>query len=225
MVAAEAQVRKGLRILLVEDHETVRQGLRLLIDREPDLEVVAEASNGAQAVEQAGLQTLDVVVMDLSMAGVSGLVATRQLKAQHPQLAIVTLTRHADKTFLQELLRAGASGYVLKQSPHAELLRAIRAAAGGRQYIDPALTHHLAAPFAAQERKRSKPGVPAITDRESEVLRLVAQGHSNKESAGMLGVSIKTIEVHKANAMRKLGLNGRIELMRYALHQGWLHEA
>jgi two-component system response regulator NreC len=195
-----------------------------LIDREFDLEVVAEASDGAQAIERAQLQDLDVVVMDLSMAGIGGLVATRRLKALHPQLAIVTLTRHADKTFLQELLRAGGSGYVLKQSPHAELLRAIRAAAIGRQYIDPALTHHLAAPFANQQRKRSRPEVP-ITDRESEVLRLVAQGYSNKESAARLGVSVKTIEVHKANAMRKLGLTGRIELMRYALHQGWLDEA
>jgi two-component system response regulator NreC len=223
--AVEAQVSRGLRVLLVEDHETVRQGLKLLIDRESDLEVVAEASDGAEAIERARLQDLDVVVMDLSMKGVGGLVATRRLKALRPQLGVVTLTRHADKTFLQELLRAGALGYVLKQSPHAELLRAIRAAAAGRQYIDPALTHHLAAPFVAQERKRGKPGVPAITDRESEVLRLVAQGYSNKESAVRLAVSIKTIELHKANAMRKLGLNGRIELLRYALHQGWLHEA
>jgi DNA-binding NarL/FixJ family response regulator len=104
------------------------------------------------------------------------------------------------------------------------LFRAIRAAASGQQYIDPALTHHLAAPFAAQERKRTGRGVPTVTDRETEVLRLVAQGYSNKEIAGQLELSVKTIEVHKANAMRKLGLHGRIELLRYALHQGWLHD-
>jgi DNA-binding NarL/FixJ family response regulator len=155
----------------------------------------------------------------------SGLEATRKLKELRPDLGVVTLTRHADKTFLQELLRAGASGYVLKQSPHTELFRAIRAAASGRQYIDPALTHHLAAPFAAQDRRRIGEGAPTMTERESEVLRLVAQGHSNKDIAGKLEVSIKTVEVHKANAMRKLGLRGRIELVRYALHQGWLHDA
>ena len=218
-------MNRCLRILLVEDHETVRQGLKLLIDRESDLEVVGEASDGAEAIKRPGLEQLDVVVMDLSMPGMSGVIATRRLKELRPDLAVVSLTRHADQTFLEELLRAGASGYVLKQSPHTELFRAIRAVAGGQQYIDPALTHHLAAPFAAQERKRTRRGTPTITGRETEVLRLVSQGYSNKEIAARLDVSIKTIEVHKANAMRKLGLNGRIELLRYALHQGWLHDA
>jgi two-component system, NarL family, response regulator NreC len=221
----DVSTTRRLRILLVEDHETVRQGLKLLIDREVDLEVVAEASDGAQAIERGALEDVDVVVMDLSMPGVSGVVATRKLKALRPALAIVSLTRHADQTFLEELLRAGASAYVLKQSPHSELLRAIRAAAAGRQYIDPALTHHLAAPFAAQERKRTGRASPTLSEREAEVLRLVSQGHSNKEIAARLDLSNKTIEVHKANAMRKLGLSGRIELLQYALHVGWLHDA
>lgn len=214
-----------LRILLVENHETVRQGLKLLIDREPDFDVVGEASDGAEAIEWVRSEQVDLVVMDLSMPGMSGLVATRKLKELRPTLAIVGLTRHADKTFLQELLRAGASAYVLKQSPHDELFRAIRAAAGGDQYIDPALTHHLAAPFVAQERNRARQVARAATERESEVLRLVAQGYSNKEIAAQLRVSVKTIELHKANAMHKLGLRGRIELVRFALHQGWLHES
>ena len=219
------QLKKRLRILLVEDHETVRQGLKLLLDCEPDLEVVGEAGDGAQAIERGTLAELDVVVMDISMPGVSGVVATRKLKELRPDLPVVSLTRHADQTFLEELLRAGASAYVLKQSPHSELLRAIRAAAAGQQYIDPALTHHLAAPFAAQGRKRTGRAAPTLTDREAEVLRLVSQGHSNKEIAARLELSTKTIEVHKANAMRKLGLSGRIELLQYALHVGWLHEA
>ena len=215
---------KPLRILLVDDHDTVRQGLKLLIDREGDLEVVAEASDGRDAIETSRLEDFDVVVMDLSMPGVSGIEATRRLKQRRPELPIVTLTRHADETFLHEVLRAGASGYVLKQSPHAELLRAIRAVAAGRTYVDPALTQHLAAPFGAD-------GTPlatrqrGITDRETEVLRLVSRGYSNKEIAAKLDVSTKTIEVHKANAMRKLGLNGRIELLRFALLRGWLREA
>jgi DNA-binding NarL/FixJ family response regulator len=218
-------LHRKLRVLLVEDHETVRQGLKLLIDREPDLEVVGEASEGARAIEHVASSELDVVVMDISMPGVSGIVATRKVKELRPQLPIVTLTRHADQTFLEELLRAGVSAYVLKQSPHAELLRAIRAAAAGQQYVDPALTHHLAARFASPERKPAGRASSSLSERETEVLRFVAQGHSNKEIAARLDVSNKTIEVHKANAMRKLGLTGRIELMQYALHVGWLHEA
>jgi DNA-binding NarL/FixJ family response regulator len=220
----EAPANRRLRILLVEDHETVRLGLKLLLDREPDLRVTDEASDGAQAIERGVLDHVDIVVMDLSMPGVSGVVATRRLKELRSDLPVVALTRHADQTFLEELLRAGASAYVLKQSAHAELLRAIRAAASGSQYIDPALTHHLAAPFAAQERKRTGRASAALSDRESEVLKLVAQGHSNKEIAARFDLSNKTIEVHKANAMRKLALKGRIELLQYALHVGWLHD-
>jgi two-component system, NarL family, response regulator NreC len=220
----DAQGNRRLRILLVEDHETVRLGLKLLLEREPDLEVIAEASDGQHGIERAcALESLDVVVMDLSMPNVSGVQATRRLKELRPDVAVVSLTRHADRTFLQEVLRAGASAYVLTQSPHAELLRAIRAASSGQQYIDPALTHHLAAPFVAQERSRSGPVMPAITNREVEVLRLVSLGHGNMEIAALLELSDKTVEAHKANAMRKLGLTGRIELMQYALHVGWLH--
>jgi DNA-binding NarL/FixJ family response regulator len=222
-VRVEAAVTRRLRILLAEDHETVRQGLKLLIDREPDLEVVDEASDGSRAIEIGQLPHIDVVVMDLSLPKTSGLVAARKLRDLRPHLPIVGLTRHADNTFLQELLRARASGYVLKQSPQSELFRAIRAAAGGRQYVDPALTQHLAAPFDAQEQP-ARQGPAGPTTREAEVLRHVAQGYSNKEIAARLSLSVKTIEVHKANGMRKLGLRGRIELMRYALHQGWLHD-
>jgi two-component system response regulator NreC len=225
MLAGRDSVTRRLRILLVEDHETVRQGLKLLIDREPDLEVVEEAKDGSSAITVGQSPHIDVVVMDLSLPETSGLVATRKLKQLRPDVAIVSLTRHADKTFLQEVLRAGAFGYVLKQSPHGELFRAIRAAAIGLQYVDPALTHHLAAPFAAQHRQQMQRGAVGPTDRESDVLRRVSQGYSNKEIAGQLGLSVKTIEVHKANGMQKLGLRGRIELMRYALHQGWLHDA
>src|SRR4051812_10102676 len=153
-----------IRILLVEDHETVRQGLKLLLDRESDLRVVGEASDGTDAIARR-LDDVDVVVLDLSMPGMSGLVATRRLKDRRPELAIVSLTRHADKTFLQALLRAGASGYVLKRSPHAELLRAIRAAANGQLYVDPALTHDLAAPFLTHDRRRG--GLATVTERES----------------------------------------------------------
>lgn len=216
-------MHQHLRILLVDDHETVRHGLKLVLQREPDLDVVGDVGGGDEAIECARSEPLDVIVMDVSMPGMSGLVATRRLKEMQPSVAIVSLTRHADRASLQESLRAGTSGYVLKQSSHLELLRAIRAAANGQQYVDPALVHHLAAPFIAAQRKQvGTPGT--ISDRESQVLQLVAVGHSNKDIAARLTLSVKTIELHKANAMQKLGLHGRIALLRYARHHGWLDD-
>jgi DNA-binding NarL/FixJ family response regulator len=217
-------VSEPLRIVLVDDHATVRHALRLMLEREPDFEVVAEASDGAEALERARRVRADVFIMDLSMPGTSGLIATRRLRELRPDLAIVILTRHTDRTYLQELLRAGTDGYVLKRSPHDELLRAIRAVAAGQQYVDPALTRHLAAPFARQERDQSI-RVSPVTDRESQVLRLVSVGYSNKEIAAQLNLSVKTIELHKSNGMQKLGLQGRIELLRYAIYNGWLQDA
>lgn len=211
-----------LRILLADDHVTVRHGLKLLIEAQPDMKVVAEASDGASAIKQALALKPDVIVMDISMPGMNGLVATRKLKKQHPGAAIVTLTRHGDDAYLQELLRAGVSGYVLKQSAPAELLQAIRAAAAGGQYLDSTLTARVTAGFLGREGKGVKSGA-ALTDREADVLRLIAAGYSNKEIAGRLSLSVKTVEAHKANAMRKLGLTGRIDIVKYAVLQGWLH--
>jgi two-component system response regulator NreC len=164
----------------------------------------------------------DVVVMDISMPGMNGLVATRSLKQLQPHAAIVTLTRHGDDAYLQELLRAGVAAYVLKQSAPEELLQAIRTAAGGGQYLDSTLTARVAANFLAREGKRLNKPVAMLSEREAEVLRLIASGYSNKEIAGRLALSVKTVEAHKANAMRKLGLNGRIDIVKYAVLQGWL---
>lgn len=214
---------RPLRVLLADDHVTVRHGLKLLIDAQPDMKVIAEASDGDTAVKEAVALKPDVVVMDISMPGMNGLVATRALKKQQPDMAVITLTRHSDDAYLQELLRAGVSGYVLKQSAPNELLQAIRAAASGGQYLDSALTARLTAGFLAREgRTVNKPGA-SLSQREAEVLRLIASGYSNKEIAARLSLSVKTVEAHKANAMRKLGLNGRIDIVKYALLQGWLH--
>lgn len=211
-----------LRILLADDHVTVRHGLKLLIDGQPDMKVVAEASDGAAALQQALEVKPDVVVMDISMPGMNGLVATRMLKKARPDAAIVTLTRHGDDAYLQELLRAGVAAYVLKQSAPNELLQAIRAAAAGRQYLDTTLTPRVTAGFLGSERKRVNKSGVSITDRESAVLRDIAVGYSNKEIAARLSLSVKTVEAHKANAMRKLGLTGRIDIVKYAVLQGWL---
>jgi DNA-binding NarL/FixJ family response regulator len=211
-----------LRVVLADDHVTVRHGLRLLIDSQPDMKVVAEANDGAEAVKAALARKPDVVVMDISMPGVNGLVATRQLRAREPRVAIVTLTRHADEAYLQELLRAGVAGYVLKQSAPGELLQAIRAAAAGGQYLDSTLTARVTAGFLGKQKPGvNRPSTP-ISERESDVLRLIATGYSNKEIAAHLSLSVKTVEAHKANAMRKLGLTGRIDIVKYAALQGWL---
>lgn len=220
-----AETPRTIRVLLADDHVTVRHGLKLLIDGQPDMKVIFEASDGKSAVEKALELAPDVVVMDISMPRMNGLLATRTLKERQPDAAIITLTRHGDDAYLQELLRAGVSGYVLKQSAPAELLQAIRAAAAGGQYLDSTLTARVTAGFLAKEGKRVGKSGATISQREADVLRLIASGYSNKEIAGRLALSVKTVEAHKANAMRKLGLNGRIDIVKYALLQGWLHNA
>lgn len=213
-----------VRVLLVDDHVTVRQGIRLLIDEQDDMEVVGEAGDGAAALARLAERRPDIVIMDIAMPGMNGLVATRAIKECAPGIAVVALTRYSDDAYLQELLRAGASGYVLKQSPSAELLHAVRAVAAGGQYLDSTLTGRLTAAFAARAAHRSG-GPSGVTDREAQVLRLIAWGHSNKEIAAQLELSVKTVEVHKANAMRKLTLRGRIDIVRYAILQGWLQDS
>jgi DNA-binding NarL/FixJ family response regulator len=213
-----------LRILLADDHVTMRHGLRLLINSQADMKVISEASDGNAALQNAIATKPDVIVMDISMPGMNGLVATRALKQRQPNVAIVTLTRHGDDAYVQELLRAGVSGYVLKQSAPTELLQAIRAAAAGGRYLDSTLTARVTARLFGRADKVNKPAA-TLSGREAEVLRLIASGYSNKEIAGRLSLSVKTIEAHKANAMRKLGLRGRIDIVKYAVLQGWLENA
>jgi DNA-binding NarL/FixJ family response regulator len=219
-----AKTGTPIRILLADDHITVRHGLKLLIDAQPDMQVIAEAGDGETALQRVRESHPDVVVMDISMPGVNGLVATRKLKQLQPNAVIVTLTRHSDDAYLQELLRAGVSAYVLKQSPPTELVQAIRATAGGGQYLDSSLTSRVTAQFVSKGGKGSeKKSGATLSDRETEVLRQIAAGYSNKEIAARLAISVKTVEAHKANAMRKLGLTGRIDIVKYAMLQGWLH--
>lgn len=208
-------------MLLAEDHETVRHGLKLLINRQPDMEVVGEAGDGRVAVERAGTLRPHVVVVDVSMPEMNGLAATRAICESVPASRVVALTRYGDDAYVQELMKAGALGYVLKQSPSGELLDAVRSAAAGRRYLDSSLASRVAGTMLSSRGRRAP---SAITDREAEILRLMALGHSNKEIAATLDLSVKTVEVHKANAMRKLALTGRIDVVRYALLQGWLRD-
>jgi DNA-binding NarL/FixJ family response regulator len=213
-----------LRILIADDHATVRQGLKLLIDSQPDMGVVGEAADGNGVLQQAEALKPDIIVMDISMPGMNGLIATRTLKRAQPHVSIVVLTRHDDDTYLDELLRAGASGYVLKQSAPIEFLQAIRAVAAGGIYLDPAMTSRVADGLLAGHAEVASQPRATLTERESEVLRLIAIGHSNKEIATQLTISVKTVEVHKANAVRKLGLSGRVDIIRYGVLQGWLYD-
>jgi two-component system, NarL family, response regulator NreC len=210
-----------ISVLVADDHETVRQGLTMLIASQTDMEVVGEAGDGRAAVQRALVLQPTVAVLDISMPTMNGLDATRELKARVPATAIVALTRHGDEAYVKELLKAGASGYVLKQSASRELLQAIRAAARGARYLDSHLGESEPGPLRS---RRGGGQAPTITDRETEVLRLMALGHSNKDIAAALDVSVKTVEVHKANAMRKLGLQGRIDVVKFALLRGWLRE-
>ena len=214
----------AVRILLADDHRIVRQGLKLLINNEPDMEVVGEAADGHAVVEQARALKPDVVIMDISMPEMNGLIATKNLKDQHADVRVLALTRHEDQTYVEELLRAGASGYVLKQSDPTDLLKAIRAVASGGLYIDATMTSQLADGLLANSVGVARAPDNTISERETEVLRLIAIGHTNKEIASRLRISVKTVEVHKANAMRKLGLSGRVDVIRYGVLRGWLHD-
>jgi DNA-binding NarL/FixJ family response regulator len=213
-----------LRILLADDHVVVRQGLKLLIEGQQDMIVVSEAGDGSSAVQQAQEVKPDVIIMDISMPGMNGLIATKTLRRVLPGSVIVTLTRHSDDAYLQELIRAGASAYVLKQSAPAELIQAIRTCAAGGQYLDSSLTARVTAGFLGRDGKKLNQSGATPSERESEVLRLIAAGYSNKEIATRLTLSVKTVEAHKANAMRKLGLHGRIDIVKYAILQGWLKD-
>jgi DNA-binding NarL/FixJ family response regulator len=213
-----------LRIMLAEDHLTVREGIKLLINSQPDMLVVGEVDDGSAAIKEAQKLSPDIVVMDVSMPKLNGLKATKRLKITSPDVKILTLTRHTDDAYLQQLIESGASGYVLKQSAPTELIRAIRAVADGKNYLDPALTEKMFSGFAARSSSLRGDLKPNLTERESEVLRYIALGYSNKEIAELMQVSVKTIEAHKANAMRKLDMHSRIDIVRFAILQGWMEE-
>jgi DNA-binding NarL/FixJ family response regulator len=194
----------------------------MVLDREADLEVVGEADDGAEAVRL--VRGPDVLVMDVSMPGLDGLKATDALSTTIAGTRILILTRHTEGSYVQRLLTAGASGYVLKQSAAEELVRAIRRVVAGQKYLDPAITDQAIGNVTAGTRRAAAAG-GRLTRREEDVLRFVALGFLAKEIAGRLGISIKTVETHKAKGMIKLGLKNRIDIVRYAMLQGWLQEA
>jgi DNA-binding NarL/FixJ family response regulator len=213
-----------LRILLVDDHEIVREGVRLLIEAQSDMSVVGEADNGEDAVKKTVELKPDLVVMDISMPQLNGLKATKKLCQINPQIKILILTRHEDIGYLRTLIEAGASGYILKQSAPADLIRAVRAVAAGKSYLDVSLTERVFDGFVNRSSSLRGENKAELTEREQQVLRLTAWGYSNKEIGVKLEISVKTVEAHKSNAMRKLDLQNRIDIVRFALLQGWLQD-
>jgi DNA-binding NarL/FixJ family response regulator len=204
-----------IRILIADDHVLVRSGVRALLAADPDLEVVGEAGSGEETLRLAASLEPDLVLLDVTMPETSGIVTARRLKEAHPGLVVLFLTMHEDEDLLHEALSTGAAGYVVKRAEAAELLQAIRAAMGGDIYVHPAMTRGLLRQPVATQRRRGTPA-KALTRRETEVLRLLARGNTNRQIAGLLGLSPRTVESHRANLMGKLGLESRVELVDYA---------
>ncbi|HEX8847504.1 MAG TPA: response regulator transcription factor [Pyrinomonadaceae bacterium] len=212
-----------LRILLADDHTLIREGLKALINAQPDMDVVGEASDGKAACQEAKALRPDLVVMDVSMPELNGAKATERLKQALPEIKVLALTVHEDKGYLQQMIQAGASGYMLKRAAAEELIHAIRTIAAGGIYLDPTLMSKV----VGSSRRQTLDGVLKshdLSERETEVLRLIALGYSNKEIASHLNISVKTVETYKARLMEKLDLHSRVDIVRYALQQGLMQE-
>ena len=208
------------RILLADDHAVVRKGLRMVLDAEPDLQVVAEASDGSEALERGADNELDLAILDVSMPRLTGIQAARELARRKPGLRILILSMHDDERFFFEALRAGASGYVLKTAADRDLVDACRAAMRGEPFLYPDAVTALIRDYLERARAGDLPPDDPLTPRESEIVKLIAEGLSSKEIAELLVISDKTVERHRANVLEKLGLRDRVDLTRYAIRRG-----
>jgi DNA-binding NarL/FixJ family response regulator len=215
---------KTLRILMADDHPIVLAGLKALVQGDPGLEIVGEARDGRTARRLASSLRPDVVVLDISLPEMNGAEVARALLEEQPECRILVLTVHEDRATLRQLLDIGVAGYLVKRSAADELLRAIHAVAAGGTYLDPAIAGKLVGSGAAGSSR--SPGEPTVelSERETDVLRLIANGHSNKEISARLAISVKTIETYKARAMDKLGFKTRVDVVRYAASRGWLRD-
>jgi DNA-binding NarL/FixJ family response regulator len=208
------------RILLADDHALVRHGLRLILDREPDLEVVAEAGDGAEAVKVALAEEIDLAVLDVTMPRLTGIQVARELAQQRPELRTLILSMHDSEQYFFEALRAGASGYVLKSVVDRDLVEACRATMRGEPFVYPGAVRALIREHLERSPSGDDPPTDPLSPRESEVLKLVAEGHTSREIAATLSISEKTVERHRGNILDKLGMRDRVELTRYAIRRG-----
>ena len=214
-----------LRIVLADDHPIVREGLKQLVNAQPDMRVVGEAADGEAACRAASALNPDVLIIDLSMPVLGGAEATERIRRECPAVKVLALTVHEERLYLTQLLRAGASGYVLKRAAAAELVRAVRTVAAGGTYIDPSLAGAVVEGYLDSQHLASQPPHDTLSDREREVLVRVARGFSNKEIAAELALSVKTVETYKGRVAEKLGLRTRVAIVRYAAQHGWLTDA
>ena len=211
-----------IRIFLVDDHMVVREGLKTLILAQSDMAVVGEASDGENAWQQMRDCLPDIVIMDISMPHMNGIQATAKLKQTYPHVKVLVLSIHDDTSNWRQLLAVGASGYILKHTAADALIQAIRQVAGGGVYLEPSLANHVVARYVQRPAVTTEILGTDLSEREMEVVQRVAQGHSNKDIAIQLSLSVKTVETYRARAMEKLGIQGRAALVRYALERGWL---
>jgi DNA-binding NarL/FixJ family response regulator len=207
------------RILLADDHALVRRGLRLILDAQPDLEVVAEANDGAEAVSLAVREEIDLAILDISMPRMTGLQAARELQRRRPDLRVLILSMHENEQYLYEALSAGASGYVVKRVADRDLVEACRATVRGEPFLYPGAVTVLINDYLRRAREGEKPR-DLLTPRESEVIKLVAESYTNRQIAEALVISEKTVDRHRANILEKLGMRDRVELTRYAIRNG-----
>jgi DNA-binding NarL/FixJ family response regulator len=207
---------KRIRILLADDHAVVRQGFRMILAAQADMEIVGEAGNGREAVERAEELKPDIVVMDVAMPELNGIEATRRLAGSAPHTRVVALSMHKDSVYVREILRAGARGYLLKDSPAGDLVSAIRAVASGQSYLSPAVSNAVLDDY----RKHVTNPIDLLTSREREVLQMLAEGKTNKEIAVVLNLSVYTVDAHRGRIMEKLNLHSINELVRFAVRNG-----
>lgn len=210
-----------IRILLADDHTVVRDGLRALLERESDMQVVAEAADGREAVRLTAENQPDIVVMDLAMPSMNGMEATRRIVSSSPRTGIVILSMHQDESYVLGALNAGAKGYLLKDSIRSEVLQAIRAVSSGRSYLTKRIANMLQEDHVSQLRRRGlEDRYDLLSDREREILQMVAEGRSNKEVAGLLNISLTTVETHRSHILQKLDIHSVPELILYAVRKG-----
>jgi DNA-binding NarL/FixJ family response regulator len=213
---AVAAAHASMKVLIADDHGIVRSGLRMLLEQQPDIEVVAEASDGAEARDLAIRDKPDLAILDVKMPKLTGLQATREIRLQAPDVSILILSMYDDERYLFEALKAGASGYVLKAQADSDLLEAVRAVQRGEPFLTPEAQRALIQDVLGEGAPRED----ELTPREEEIVKLVAEAHTNREIADILHLSEKTVENHRSNAMRKLGMRDRVELVRYAIRKG-----
>lgn len=208
-----------ISVLVVDDHAVVREGITMVLQTDPDLKVVGAAASGEEAIDMVREQHPDVVVMDVAMPGLSGFEATRRITESNPEIKVLALTVHDSEAYVFQMLRAGAVGYVLKRAPSADVIQAVKAAHRGEAVLHPSVAKLLIHDYLSRVERGEADAGP-LSEREREILKLIAEGKTNRDIAQMLFLSVKTVQAHRANLMRKLGLHDRVELVKYAIRKG-----